>query len=101
MSVTITDERMTDDQTRHWAVPVTEGESYGQWVVSWLPDQHITRNQAITALNLAGAVATMQEEGRHVVVDHGHRLWPQIDQWASELGLTGPDAMVRVSEPDR
>jgi hypothetical protein len=32
------------------------------------------------------------------VVDHTHRLWPHIDAWAGELGLTGPDAVVRVSD---
>ena len=98
MSLQITDERITDEQTRHWAIPATEGEPYGQWVVSWLPDRHVDRSQAITALNLAGAVGTMQEEGRSTVVDYAHRLWPVIDQWASELDLTGPDAVVRVAE---
>ncbi len=33
------------------------------------------------------------------MVDHTHRLWPHVDGWAAELGLTGPDAVVRASEP--
>jgi len=37
--------------------------------------------------------------GRTTVVDHTHRLWPHVDAWAAELGLTGPDAVARASEP--
>jgi hypothetical protein len=45
------------------------------------------------------APAQLQEEGRTAVLDHSHRLWPHIDAWSAELGLTGPDAMARASEP--
>ena len=31
----------------------------------------------------------------------GHRLWPHIESWAAELGLTGPDAIARASQPPR
>jgi hypothetical protein len=31
----------------------------------------------------------------------GHRLWPHIEGWAAELGLTGPDAIAQVSQPPR
>ena len=29
----------------------------------------------------------------------GHRLWPHIQSWAAELGLTAPDAIARASQP--
>ena len=29
----------------------------------------------------------------------GHRLWPHIQGWAAELGLTGPDAIARATQP--
>ena len=32
-------------------------------------------------------------------LDEGHRLWPHIEGWAAELGLTGPDAITRTSQP--
>ena len=28
-----------------------------------------------------------------------HRLWPFIQSWAAELGLTGSDAINRASQP--
>jgi hypothetical protein len=28
-----------------------------------------------------------------------HRLWPHIQGWAAELGLTAPDALDRISQP--
>ena len=28
-----------------------------------------------------------------------HRLWPHIEGWAGELGLTGHDAVNRISQP--
>jgi len=31
----------------------------------------------------------------------GHRLWPHIEGWAAELGLTGTDAIARISQPPR
>jgi hypothetical protein len=29
----------------------------------------------------------------------GHRLWPHIQGWAAELGLTGSDAIARAAQP--
>lgn len=75
--------RIVDDAT-----PLVDAE---HWRVSWLPGRVLTRNQAITAMTLAEAVVTMQDEG--ATLDICHRLWPHVDNWARELGLTGPDAM--------
>ena len=32
-------------------------------------------------------------------VSDGHRLWPHIQGWAAELGLTGPEAVEAPSQP--
>ncbi len=29
----------------------------------------------------------------------GHRLWPAVQSWSAELGLTGPDAISQASQP--
>ena len=28
----------------------------------------------------------------------GHRLWPVVESWSAEVGLTGPDAIRRASQ---
>ena len=60
--------------------------------MSWLPGRALDRNSAITAMTLAG-------HAREPDLDERHRLWPFIQGWAAELGLTGPDAINRASEP--
>ena len=84
MTLTINDTTMTSDQTAH-AARQAPGPQHG-WEVSWLPGQILDRNTAITAMILADTAA---EEDLH----EGHRLWPHIQSWAAELGLTGPDAI--------
>ena len=89
MTLRIDDTAMTSDQTAH-----TARQSPGRrgWEVSWLPGQLLDRNTAITAMILADTAA---EPDLH----EGHRLWPHIQSWAGELGLTAPDAIARVSQP--
>ena len=91
MTLTITDTTMTSDQSAHTArhAPGRNG-----WEVSWLPGQTLDRNTAITAMTLAD---TTTEPG----LDEGHRLWPHIQSWAQELGLTAPDAIARAAQPPR
>jgi hypothetical protein len=60
--------------------------------VSWLPGQDLDRNTAITAMALADTAGS----GAH---DRGHRLWPFVEAWAAELGLSAPDALSRASQP--
>jgi hypothetical protein len=50
------------------------------------------RNTAITAMVLADVLAPGD-------VDAGRRIWPHIEGWAAELGLTAPDALAWVSQP--
>jgi hypothetical protein len=90
MTLTINDTTMTSDQTLHTARQ-TAGLEH-RWEVSWLPGQTLDRNTAITAMTLADIAA---EKGVH----EGHRLWPHIQSWAEELGLTGSDAIARASQP--
>ena len=89
MTLTINDTTMTSDQTAHTArhEPSRDG-----WEVSWLPGQVLDRNSAITAMILADTAA---EQDLH----EGHRLWPFIQGWAEEVGLTAPDAIARASQP--
>jgi hypothetical protein len=90
MTLTITGTTMTSDQTAH-----TAGQAPGRqhlWEVSWLPGRVLDRNSAITAMVLADQVGAYDLNERH-------RLWPHIESWAAELGLTGHDAVNRVSQP--
>jgi hypothetical protein len=50
------------------------------------------RNSAITAMTLADLAG----EGE---LSERHRLWPFIESWAAELGLTGSEAVDRTSRP--
>jgi hypothetical protein len=89
MTLTIYDTTMTSDQTAHTArhAPGRNG-----WEVSWLPGQVLDRNTAITAMILADTTA-------ETPLHEGHRLWPHIQDWAAELGLTGPEAAAAASQP--
>ena len=92
MTLTINDTTMTSDQTAHTGRQAL-GHQHG-WEVSWLPGRLLDRNTAITAMILADTTAQAD-------LHEGHRLWPHIQGWAAELGLTGPDAIAQVSQPPR
>ena len=89
MTLTINDTTMTSDQTPHTA---RQEPSRNGWQVSWLPGRTLDRNTAITAMILADTITDEH-------VREGHRLWPHIQGWAAELGLTGPDAVAAASQP--
>jgi hypothetical protein len=86
--ITITGTSMRSPATPHTATAAGEG-----WEVSWLPGRALTRNQAITAMIIADVVG---DRGVGLADDP---IWPHLDGWAGELGLSGPDAVVRASEP--
>jgi hypothetical protein len=90
MTLTIKDTTITSDQTAHTASQVS-GQQSG-WEVSWLPGRPLDRNTAITAMVLADLSAGSD-------LRKGHRLWPNIQGWAAELGLTGSQAVAAISEP--
>ena len=90
MTLTINDATMTSDQTAHTA-RLASGSQH-LWEVSWLPGQALDRNSAITAMTLA------DHAGEHGLNER-HHLWPFIESWAAELGLTGSDAISRAAQP--
>ena len=89
MTLTLTDTTMTSDQTAHTA-RLAPGRPQ-LWEVSWLPGRALDRNSAITAMTLADLTS---EPG----LNEHHQLWPFIQGWAAELGLTGPDAINRATQ---
>ena len=91
MTLTINDTTMTSDQTAHTARHAPERNG---WEVSWLPGQMLDRNSAITAMILADTASEHD-------LGEAHQLWPFIENWAAELGLTGPDAIAQASQPPR
>jgi hypothetical protein len=42
---------------------------------------------------------TLAETAAGTGLHEGHRLWPHIQGWAAELGLTAPEAVAAVSQP--
>ena len=88
MTLIINDATMTSDQTAHTA-RLTPGSQH-LWEVSWLPGRALDRNSAITAMTLAGHVGQGD-------LNEQHQIWPFIESWAAELGLTGSDAITRAS----
>jgi hypothetical protein len=88
VTLTINDTTMTSDRTTHTA---RHAPGRNRWEVSWLPGQTLDRNTTITAMVLADTADPDLHEG--------HRLWPHIQSWAQELGLTAPDAIARASQP--
>jgi hypothetical protein len=85
VNIKITDKAMTSDTTLHSTRQAGNG-----WAVTWLPRRVLTRNQAITAMVPAETVAGG-------VGDHTDKRWPFIEGWANELGMTGADAVGKIS----
>ena len=90
MTLTINDTTMTSDHTAHTARQTPGSEHL--WEVSWLPGRVLDRNSAITAMILA-------DHARERDLNERHRLWPFIETRAAEVGLTGSDAVNRLSRP--
>jgi hypothetical protein len=89
MTLRINDTSMTSDQTAHTARQLPDRNG---WQVSWLPSQTLDRNTAITAMVLADFTAGQD-------LREGHRLWPHIQGWAEELGMTATEATAYLSQP--
>ena len=93
MALTITDKAMRSTDTPHTA----HRQLSASWTVTWLPDRILSRDQAISAMTIAetvGAIAPDADPGTY-----NSQFWTLVDSLAGELGLTGPDAIARVSEP--
>jgi hypothetical protein len=95
VALTITDKIMRSDQTPHTAQLGHFGAG-DAWQVTWLPQRLMDRNTAITAMTLAELVS----EGGGIGL-HDDPRWPVVDALAAELCLSGPDAVVRISETER
>ena len=95
MATKISDTEMTSDTTRHKAelVKLPSPLTGYSWQVTWLPGQHLTRDQAVTAMTIAEMVV----ERAHILADPSSKLWWHIDGWAAELGITGPHAVAEAS----
>jgi hypothetical protein len=92
MGLTINDDSITGDRTSHTARPAPGRP--GTWEVSWLPGRLLGRNEAITAMILADTISTEDED-----LHERRRLWPHIQGWAAELGLTAHDAVAGAAQP--
>ena len=90
MTVTINDTTMTSDQTAHTARQASASQHLRE--MSWLPGKALDRTSAITAMTLAGHASEHS-------LDERHRLWPFIQSWAAELGLTAPDVLAHLARP--
>ena len=42
---------------------------------------------------------TLADTTAETDLHEGHRLWPHIQSWAQELGLTAPDAIAQAAKP--
>ena len=89
MTLIINDATMTSDQTVHTA-RLAPGQHL--WEVSWLPGRALDRTSALNAMIVA-------DLGSDADLNERHRLWPFIQSWAAGLGLTGSDAINRVTRP--
>nr|WP_042198356.1 hypothetical protein [Kibdelosporangium sp. MJ126-NF4]CEL23346.1 hypothetical protein [Kibdelosporangium sp. MJ126-NF4]CTQ94508.1 hypothetical protein [Kibdelosporangium sp. MJ126-NF4] len=88
MSLRITDTAMTSTATEHTARLVDA--ELGLWTVTWLGDRYqLGRNQAISAMTLAEAVAGG--------VSPSSPEWPHVVGWANELGLAAQWAADRIT----
>jgi hypothetical protein len=89
VSIEVGDALIRSTTSDHTARPVGDGEG---WEVSWLPGRVLDRDRATSAMMLADTAA-----GGLLVEDS---RWPALDTWARELGLSGPEAVVRASTTD-
>ena len=90
MSLSIQDESISSSNTRHTARLAPGHER--AWQVSWVPGRLMDRNSAITAMVIAEAVGSGD-------LHPGQRVWPHLDGWAGELGLTTRDVIAWAAHP--
>ena len=96
MTLTVTDRMIRSVDTPHYAEVIGQAEDADLWAVSWLPGKALTHRQALAAMNIADAAGRIPPECYPEVYDGD--FWTRVDAWAAVLGLSGPDAVARVSE---
>lgn len=92
VSIEVTEDTISSDFTRQSARRARPAV----WQLSWLPGHRLSRDQAMYGMMIAELIAQVHDEARSRRVGFTHRLWPEIDQCAAELGMTGADAVVRL-----
>ena len=95
MTLTITDKMIRSASTPHTA-ELHHFEAGDAWRVSWLPQRLMDKPAAVAAMRIAEEVGQIPADCDPEVYDD--KFWTRVDAWAAELGITGPDAVVRVSE---
>jgi len=85
--IRITSTHMSSPDTPHTATATADG-----WEVSWLPGRTLDRNQATTAMVIAHTAGSRAADLAQ------NPIWPFLETWAAELGLSGPDAVARASQ---
>jgi hypothetical protein len=98
MALTITGKLIRSAYTQHTAELVGQVDA-DTWRVSWLPGRVLTRIRAVAAMNIAEAVGLIPVDCDPWAYDD--EISASVEEWAAELGLTGPAAMARASEPPR
>jgi hypothetical protein len=114
MTLNITVSHITSNLTPHTARAADPPEKPFRWTVSWLPPgQLLSYNQAITAMTIAeivaaniGRIPDCSPEQRAEYIAEQTGSWRLlVDQWASELDMTGvaaiAAAMLRPRNTDR
>lgn len=96
MALTITDKLVRSTDTRHTA-GLVHFEAGDAWRVTWLPHRLMDKDAAAAAMMIAEEVGRIPADAGPEAYDS--RFWQHIDGWAAELGLAGPAAVTRVSEP--
>jgi hypothetical protein len=99
MALTITNHWIRSPQTPHFARQAGPANAPGgrSWIVTWLPDRALTRDQAEAAMNIAKALGQIPANaGLEAFTD---AFWAKVEAWSAELGIAGATAIVQVSAP--
>lgn len=96
MALTITDQVMRSPYTAHTATAWPVPDEPTLWTVTWLPGRNLTRVQANAAMLIAESVGQIPADAEPEA--YSDTFWRHVDVLAAELGLSGPDAVVRASE---
>lgn len=97
MSLTITDQTMRSAYTAHTATAWPVPDEPTLWTVTSLPGRALTQDQAEAAMSIAAEVGRIPTDAGPEA--YSPAFWARMDRWAAELGLAGPDAVARASEP--
>jgi hypothetical protein len=98
MTLTITDRMMRSAYTRHTAIAWPVPGEPTLWTVTWLPGRNLTHDQAQAAMGIAEAVGRIPADAGPEAWTAS--LWDHLDSQAAVLGLSGPSAVVQVTDPE-